>query len=71
MDSVILLLIIGSSIWVYIDAKNIGVQKGQISGLANMGPIGWLVSSLLLWIIVFPFYLIKRSKFKEINSSKG
>ena len=71
MESVLLLVVVISSIWVYVDAKNIGVQKGQIPGMADMGPISWLVSSLLLWIIVFPLYLVKRSKFKEFNMNKN
>ncbi len=62
------LLVIGSSIWVFFDATTIGVKKGQVSGVANMSPGGWLLGCLLLWIIAFPLYLSKRSEFKRINS---
>lgn len=64
----ILLIVIGTSIWVFFDAKKIGVKKGQMKGVCNMGPGGWFIVCLLLWIIGFPMYLIKRSELKRINS---
>ena len=60
-------LVIGSSIWVVADAKSIGVRKGQIKGLFDMGPWGWFLICLLLWIIGFPIYLVKRSEYRRIN----
>lgn len=68
MEGFIWLVIIGTSIWVLIDAKTIGVKKGQITGMGNMGPLGWFLVCLFLWIIGFPFYLAKRGEFKRINS---
>jgi len=62
------LLVIGSSIWVFFDATTIGVKKGQVSGVADMSPVGWLLGCLLLWIVAFPLYLSKRSEFQRINS---
>jgi hypothetical protein len=66
----ILLIVIGSSIWVYFDAKNIGVKKsgekaktGKVQ--TDMGPVGWAICCLLLWIIAFPIYLFKRPGFKK------
>jgi hypothetical protein len=64
------LLVIASSIWVVVDAKSIGVKRGQIKGLGNMGPWGWFVACLLLWILAFPLYLAKRSEFRRINSAR-
>ena len=69
MESIILLIIIGTSIWVLIDAKSIGVEKGTVKGVANMGPWGWFFCCLLLWIIAFPLYLGNRGKFKQVNSA--
>jgi hypothetical protein len=63
------IIVIATSIWVLIDAKTIGVKKGQIQGMGNLGPSGWFFACLLLWIIGFPFYLAKRSEFKRINSA--
>ena len=67
MDSIVLIIVLVTSIWVLVDAKTIGVKKGQITGVANMGPFGWFVVCLLLWIVGFPFYLAKRGEFKKIN----
>ena len=61
------ILIIGTSIWVLVDAKTIGVKKGQITGIANMGPVSWFFGCLFLWILAFPLYLAKRPEFKRIN----
>ncbi len=69
MGDLILLVIIGTSIWVFFDAKSIGVKKGQIAGFANMGPVGWMFGCLLLWIIGFPLYVAKRGEFKRINKT--
>lgn len=59
------LVVIGTSVWVYFDAKNIGVKKTKEKSLINIGPFGWLLCCLLLWIVVFPLYLIKRSELKR------
>jgi hypothetical protein len=67
MDAIITIIVIATSIWVLVDAKTIGVKKGQITGVANMGPFRWFIVCLLLWIVGFPFYLAKRGEFKKIN----
>lgn len=64
-------IVIVSSIWVLIDARSIGVQKGQIRGIANMGPMAWFFVCLLLWIVGFPMYLAKRPEYKRINGKIG
>src|SRR5437016_2098015 len=53
------LLVIGTSIWVYLDATKIGVRRtGQTAPPGrlhlDLNPFGWLVCSLLLWIVSFP-----------------
>jgi hypothetical protein len=58
------IILLVSAIWVLIDAKNIGVKKGLVTGMGNMGPWGWFFATLLLWIIGFPMYLYYRGKFK-------
>ncbi len=67
MEGILLIVIIATSIWVLVDAKTIGVKKGQLKGLADLGPWGWFFVCLLLWIVGFPFYLAKRSELKRIN----
>ena len=64
MEYVVYLIVIGSAIWVLVDAKNIGVKKGLITGMGNIGPWGWFFVTLLLWIVAFPMYLYCRGKFK-------
>ena len=68
ITTIMWVIVIGTSIWVFFDATTIGVKKGQVSGVADMSPIGWLLACLLLWIIAFPLYLSKRSEFKRINA---
>ncbi len=69
MEGFVFLVVVATSIWVFVDAKSIGVKKGQISGIADMGPWGWFWVCLLLWIIGFPFYLAKRSEYKAANAA--
>lgn len=71
MEVVLWMIIIGSSIWVLVDSKSIGVKKNQISGIGNMGPWGWFFACLLLWIIGFPLYLAKRGEYKRVNGKEG
>lgn len=59
------LIVLGSAIWVLIDAKNIGVKKGLITGMGDIGPWGWFFCCLLLWIVAFPLYLYKRGDLKR------
>jgi len=67
MGYLVWIIVIVTSIWVLVDAKAIGVKKDQIQGMGNLGPEGWFVVCLLLWIVGFPFYLAKRGEYKRIN----
>jgi hypothetical protein len=67
METIILLVILGTSIWVFFDARAIGVKKGLVKGVVVMGPWGWFFVTLFLWIIGFPAYLAMRGKYKKIN----
>ena len=64
-------IVIASAIWVYFDAKSIGVRKNLVSGFWNLGPGGWSVATLLLWIIGFPCYLIKRGTLKAAAAAEA
>lgn len=46
----IVLLVIGSAIWVFFDAPNHGESRT------------WALGFLLLWIVAFPWYLAVRSR---------
>ena len=67
----VILVVLVSAIWVLVDAKNIGVKKGLVSGLGDMGPIGWFLVTLLLWIIGFPMYLYYRGSFKSAIAAQS
>lgn len=53
-----------SGVFVLIDAKRIGVKKGLLTGMGNMGAWSWFFGTLLMWIIVFPLYFFYRGKYK-------
>ena len=68
MGIVILAAIVATSLWVYLDARWIGVYcTGEPRRLLHlsldMEPVDWLISCLLLWAIAFPAYLCKRREF--------
>jgi len=70
MDSIIYLIVIATSIWVYFDARKIGIKRISRENpggknIMNMGPVGWAICTLLLWIVMFPVYLIKRPGLKK------
>jgi hypothetical protein len=65
------IIVIGSAIWVYVDAKKIGVRKGLISGMFDIGAGTWCAATLLLWIVVFPAYLIKRGALKAAVAAQA
>lgn len=67
MESAVWIVVLATSLWVLIDAKSIGVRKGQIKGMGNLGPWGWFFVCLLFWIVGFPFYLAKRAEYKRVN----
>ena len=58
-------IVIGTSIWVFFDAKSIGVKKTNEKSFINFGAVGWGLCCLLLWIVAFPLYLVKRSDLKR------
>jgi hypothetical protein len=71
METIILLAVLGTSIWVFFDARAIGVKKGMVKGLVDMGTWGWFFVCLLLWIVGFPAYLAMRGKYKKIREQSG
>jgi len=50
-----------SAVWVYLDATKNGIGKlTDGSGFFNLSAGGWATVTLLLWIVGFPCYLVKR-----------
>lgn len=67
MEALIWLAILGSAAWVFYDARRLDVGR-DTSGPRKTSPLIWALGCLLLWIIVFPWYLIKRPSFVAQNS---
>lgn len=66
MGELILLIVVGSSIWVVADAASLGARRGVRPGKnLDNGPVTWLIGCLLLWIVVFPMYLAARPQYVE------
>lgn len=56
------IVVIGTAIWVDQDARKLvaaGATKAQMGGNS---PLMWSVGTILVWIIVFPWYLSKRGQ---------
>lgn len=61
LNVIITALIVASAIWVYLDATKNKIGKIESeSGIFNMHAGAWAIVTLLLWIIGFPAYLVKR-----------
>jgi hypothetical protein len=52
-------MVIGTSLWVYFDAKRIGLSRYR-SGLVN--PEVVTIGCFLMWIVAFPWYLNTRHR---------
>lgn len=50
LGSLILLIVIGTSVWVFFDAPSHGLSRT------------WALGALALWIVAFPWYLVERGK---------
>ena len=57
------------SLWIYIDASRHKIGKTPKGGFLNMGAGWWGVLSFLIWIIIFPLYLIKREKLIALSKN--
>ena len=64
----VILVVIGSSLWVLNDSARIGVRRGLIKGNCDYGPGGWFAICLLFWIVGFPCYLNMRQRYIDAAS---
>lgn len=66
------LVVVGTAIWVAFDTSQLGVRKGVLGGgFVDMGPLGWTLSVLLLWILGFPAYLATRPRYVAAACGSG
>lgn len=61
--SIMWLMILGTSIWAAVDSVKVGT-KNYKTGI-SAGPAVVLIGCLLLWIVVFPWYLISKGKIER------
>lgn len=54
------------TVWVYIDAKNLGVSEFSHKGWSYLSPLGWAVLCFAFWIF-FLWYFYKRREYKQLR----
>ena len=66
INLILMAVVILSTIWVYFDTSKHKIKKikGE-SGFFNVSAITWVFATLILWIICFPAYLLKRKSLIE------
>jgi hypothetical protein len=69
---IITLAVIASAIWVYFDMQKIGMEDENTKDalIGKRLAWRWAAGVLLLWLIFFPYYLIKRNEFMN-NQAKS
>jgi hypothetical protein len=74
MSGLIFFIVIATSIWVGFDSysllKQIPKDKRKALSSGASSASVWTLGCLLLWIIVFPWYLSARSKYKNYLQGK-
>ena len=53
-------IFLGTSIWAGVDANKIELKKYKVGGPTN--PALTVIGCLLLWIVVFPWYLVNKGR---------
>jgi hypothetical protein len=70
MATVIWLFPLGSCVWVYFDARELGIRKGRLGGGGlDMSPTSWVICCALLWLIAFPAYLVARGRYRALSTA--
>lgn len=67
-DLIITLAIIGCSWWVYFDASShkVGSYQDELNRVKGWSSTSWGIGSFVLFIIIFPLYLIRRKALLKI-----
>jgi hypothetical protein len=64
------LIVGGSALWMYLESRSFGYEKGDIAGLAALNPAGWFLTGLLLWVVAFPLYLASRAQLRAAGKQR-
>jgi hypothetical protein len=59
----VFIVVLISAMWIGVDASRLGFRRVKNPRFLDMGPVGWMFSVLLCWIIAFPAYLFALSRF--------
>jgi hypothetical protein len=71
LSSVVLIVVAATSIWVFVDARQLGAKRGVLGGgFLDSSAGAWFIGCLLLWIIAFPCYLAARPKLVAARSQR-
>ena len=62
MSWLMLLMVVGSSVWVYMDAKKLCNRLNALGVQHKYSPVFAAGMTLVLWIICFPLYLYQRQQ---------
>jgi len=69
---VVALVVLGTTIWVGFDSATNQVSTSSKNPYTpNTGAVAWVLGCILLWIVVFPFYLYRRSQTLRQNVAGG
>ena len=64
MTGLIFVMVLATSIWVAVDASNLGAPRDRNLGVAGSSPLAWGLACIVMWIVFFPLYLAKRTKIR-------
>ena len=56
-----------TSIWVAIDAKKNQITTYDEPYSINTGALAWFFCCLIIWIVAFPYYLVRRNKLLSLR----
>ncbi len=69
--SIITYLVLACALFVYLDATKNKIGKvPEVNKFTNMSAGMWATGTALLWIVVFPLYLLNRRKLISIAEEK-
>jgi hypothetical protein len=66
-----LFIVFATTGWVMMDSREKRISSGSGEYSNNNGAFGWLVGCLLLWVLVFPYYIMKRGKVLRERAASG
>ncbi len=66
-----MLLVFGSLVWVYIDATELDTESRDVKGFSKMAPWHWALACFIIWLLVFPIYLVYRNALQQADSQNS